>query len=279
MKNIHLIPTDKPSRFSLNSSGKYHLTKQLYTNSPNFTAQNIYITNNEEIKEGDIFIHPDGTIERASRNLDGRGISKIILTSDQDLIKDGVQAIDDEFLEWFVMNPTCEEVEVIYGLYNPSGRKVNFEILNQNHSQCVWKYKIIIPKEEPKLINNCPKCGLDLVIRESCTPICADIDCGGIVISNETLKEWQLKEEPKEDEMVGIEFYKTADEVISVNKKHNMKYKTVLNISIKGEDKHKNIFKVKSKYYKLNNEEKETLLKGLLFWARQEINNLHPEQE
>ena len=83
----------------------------------------------------------------------------------------------------------------------------------------------------------------------------------------------------QQDEMVGIEFYKTADEVISINKKHNMKYKTVLNISIKGEDKYKNIFKVKSKYYKLNNEEKETLLKGLLFWARQEINNLHPEQE
>jgi hypothetical protein len=36
---------------------------------------------------------------------------------------------------------------------------------------------------------------------------------------------------------------------------------------------------VKSKYYKLNNDEKETLLKELMFWARQEINNLHPEQE
>ena len=42
---------------------------------------------------------------------------------------------------------------------------------------------------------------------------------------------------------------------------------------------YKNIFKIKSKYYKLNNEEKEALLKGLLFWARQEMNNLHPEQE
>jgi hypothetical protein len=40
---------------------------------------------------------------------------KIILTTDQDLIKDGVQAIDDEFLEWFTNNPSCEEVEVGYG--------------------------------------------------------------------------------------------------------------------------------------------------------------------
>jgi hypothetical protein len=29
---------------------------------------------------------------------------KIILTTDLDLIKDGVQSIDNEFLEWFVKN-------------------------------------------------------------------------------------------------------------------------------------------------------------------------------
>jgi hypothetical protein len=55
--------------------------------------------------------------------------------------------------------------------------------------------------------------------------------------------------------------------------------KTALNISIEDKGKYKNIFKVKSKYYKLNNEEKEALLKELMFWTRQEINKLHPEQE
>jgi hypothetical protein len=30
------------------------------------------------------------------------------------------------------------------------GRQVDPMNLGQNHSQCVWKYKIIIPKEEPK---------------------------------------------------------------------------------------------------------------------------------
>ena len=39
-------------------------------------------------------------------------MKKIILTTDQDLIEDGVQAIDDEFLEWFVKNPSCERVRV-----------------------------------------------------------------------------------------------------------------------------------------------------------------------
>ena len=78
------------------------------------------------------------------------GYKKIILTTDQDLIKDGVQAIDDEFLEWFVKNPSCESVETIYGLFNPMGRQVDPNNLGQNHSQCIWKHKIIIPKEEPK---------------------------------------------------------------------------------------------------------------------------------
>jgi hypothetical protein len=62
---------------------------------------------------------------------------KIILTTDQYLIKDGVQAIDDEFLEWFVKNPSCEGVDV----YND--KSVGYEY---DH------YSIIIPKEEPKKV-------------------------------------------------------------------------------------------------------------------------------
>jgi hypothetical protein len=62
---------------------------------------------------------------------------KIILTTDQDLIKDGVQAIDDDFLEWFVKNPSCEEVEIQY--------RYNFYV-----GQDLTHYKIIIPQQEPK---------------------------------------------------------------------------------------------------------------------------------
>jgi hypothetical protein len=92
-------------------------------------------------------------------NMDGFHLlsmaKKIILTTDQDLIADGVQAIDDEFLEWFVKNPSCEWVEV---------EKEN--ICARCHSNDVdecWsakdcsdgrydkiRYKIIIPQEEPK---------------------------------------------------------------------------------------------------------------------------------
>lgn len=66
---------------------------------------------------------------------------KIILTTAQDLIKDGVQAIDDDFLDWFVKNPSCEEVEVIKQELNTDYRS--------NWKQKFY-YKIIIPKEESK---------------------------------------------------------------------------------------------------------------------------------
>ena len=92
------------------------------------------------------------------------GYKKIILTTDQDLIKDGVQAIDDEFLEWFVQNPSCESVEVEEEDYSQKCRECG-ETVKRGYSckkGCFMKsgnfiptdenikYKIIIPKEEPK---------------------------------------------------------------------------------------------------------------------------------
>jgi hypothetical protein len=65
---------------------------------------------------------------------------KIILTTDQDLIKDGVQAIDDEFLKWFFKNPSCESVEV--------ESMVNMIQFTPRE----FIYKIIIPNQEPKQI-------------------------------------------------------------------------------------------------------------------------------
>jgi hypothetical protein len=173
MKNLHLLPTDKPSRLHLESNG-LKLSRLQYT----LVAQNIYITNSEEIKEGDDVkdkwvISEYGFVVKADRIennylIHSNGGSNylhyykfIILTTDQDLIKDGVQAIPDEFLEWFVKNPSCEEVGV---------EKEN--ICARCHSNDVdecWsakecsdgrydkiKYKIYNmenPKKEPKITN------------------------------------------------------------------------------------------------------------------------------
>jgi hypothetical protein len=124
----------------------------------------IYITSSEKIKEGDwIFAnqgahkvidikndkYPYGTLNyKGDKIYHHKSWKKIILTDNTELIADGVQGIDDEFLEWFVKNPGCKTVEVIYGLFNSMGRQVEPTNLAQNHSGCIWKYKIIIPKEE-----------------------------------------------------------------------------------------------------------------------------------
>ena len=120
MKNIHLIPTDKPSKYVNNYMEQ---TMQW---------QNIYITSDEEIKEGDYIFETDINITNiADKDYYRNEFDfKIILTTDQSL--DSVQAIDDEFLLWFVQNPSCEEVEV------------------QKFNGFAEDYLIIIPKEEPK---------------------------------------------------------------------------------------------------------------------------------
>ncbi len=97
---------------------------------------NIYITSDEEIKDGDWCLSKLNEVVRFGKNFTSSLYKKIILTTDQDLIKDGVQAIDDEFLEWFVKNPSCESVEV--------------KELLSNSGNAFYGYKIIIPKEEPK---------------------------------------------------------------------------------------------------------------------------------
>jgi hypothetical protein len=160
MKNIHLLPTDKPSRVYYNVGGAL-----LFTSYENHNGVNIYITNDEEIKEGDWFIHPDSScfdkeckevsiggyeilqVIKVDENFiyhsammaihKNKNIKKIILTTDQDLIKDGVQSIDDELLEWFVKNPSYDMVEV--GTYHVKG-----DISGKLH------YKIIIPQKESK---------------------------------------------------------------------------------------------------------------------------------
>ena len=106
MKNIHLIPTDKPSRLFYNVGGAL-----LFTNYENYNGVHIYITSDEEIKDGD-WIKWGEAIYKANKKY-MPPFKKIILTTDQDLIKDGVQAIDDEFLEWFVKNPSCENIPII----------------------------------------------------------------------------------------------------------------------------------------------------------------------
>jgi len=68
------------------------------------------------------------------------GYKEILLSTDTELQKDGIQSIPDEFVEWFVKNPSCEFVNVVpFDGYNAI--KGNY-----------FGYEIIIPKEEPRIL-------------------------------------------------------------------------------------------------------------------------------
>ena len=150
MKNIHVLPTDKPSRlfeiFQFNFVfDNQNMYSEEYKKLHSYKNKNIYIINDEDIMINDYFIAGVNIYQcLSSAELEDLSIDsyckKIILTTDQDLIKDGVQAIDDEFLEWFVKNPSCEWVEI----------KSWIKTYEDGSSFDRIDYEIIIPKEEPK---------------------------------------------------------------------------------------------------------------------------------
>lgn len=129
---------------------------------------NIYITSDEPIKIDDWYLtFTNKEVMGQPRkcedaNWDFSFCKKIILTTDQNLIKDGVQSIDDDFLEWFVKNPSCEKVKVSeLRFFNPD---------TNESAHCKWEYDL--PQEEPKQIK-C-YCGH--------TTYC---DCGPLEVSDE----------------------------------------------------------------------------------------------
>ena len=160
-KNIYILPTDKFQNIKLSL-----FENKLYLGDIASTAlpQHIYITSDEEIKEGDWVIclenifkneifKVDSDVPNKSCNVtlefSKKYLTKIILTTDTDLIKDGVQEIPDEFLEWFIKNPSCEEVEVkkeCCGQCDERLCEVYDRGIGWNKNNTF--YEIIIPKEK-----------------------------------------------------------------------------------------------------------------------------------
>jgi len=77
------------------------------------------------------------------------------MTTDKHLIKDGEQAIDDEFLELFVKNPSCEEV------------KVELHVGSLRWSDSKNTYKIIIQQEEESKKETLEEIANKLSIKEA----------------------------------------------------------------------------------------------------------------
>jgi hypothetical protein len=82
------------------------------------STQHIYITNNDKFSKDQYITDGIEVIKASSKLVEAQGLvnrrdwKKIILTTDAILINEGVQAIPEEFLTWFVENPKCESVEV-----------------------------------------------------------------------------------------------------------------------------------------------------------------------
>ena len=148
MKNLHLLQIDTTSRlvkiYNDVNRETFTLKLDVEVNDSFKEYVNVYITSDEEIKEGDWHLHyyEGKPIVSKSHNSAVKGINeiaeqfgykKVILTTDQDLINDGVQEINDGFLEWFVKNPNCNFVRAIKVPY--------FDESN-------YSYVLIIPLEE-----------------------------------------------------------------------------------------------------------------------------------
>ena len=236
MKNIHILPTDKPTWLHKSLlSGTLRKSSSCIDDMRQSQGMNIYIISNEEIKEGDwvikkyetkfpeskanevlqvnkintnngylpngnyynfsnyltvvVYDRPfqgsnDNDISRKSFN---SGFKKIILTTDQDLIKDGVHSIPDEFLEWFVKNPNCEEVEINKRIFIPDGTLYDIIIPKEELIKCYCGHTTTcdcIPKEEPKQDF--------ILVKEDCP--CTD-EC--MYYLSKQCK--HLKEEPKQE--------------------------------------------------------------------------------
>jgi hypothetical protein len=157
MKNIHILPTSQPSRLV---KQKYDTIDRLCladmaTKRAEYKRFNLYITSDEDIEKGNWVLKPNNTICKISdKNIldyiesQSNSTKKIILTTDVDLIKDGVQKIDNEFLEWFVKNSSCEKVKVTNDIIGVKGGLEFRPILG---------YKIIIPnlKEQCTCTDEC----------------------------------------------------------------------------------------------------------------------------
>lgn len=139
MKNIYLLPTqnnnsklasytyDESKNVKIGEIGLQLENSSGWTNC--WSPRELYITSDEEIGEGDwmYYKHFGEDILTKYNSYGGQNTNvnehkdyykKIILSTDLDLIKDGVQKIKDDFLQWFVKNPSCEKVDIITTIVN-----------------------------------------------------------------------------------------------------------------------------------------------------------------
>jgi len=156
MKNIFTLPTPNPSELYKNINGELGYTKNFFIQNDGFNDnQQIYITNDEVIKTGDwcMSLCDDESFEEIYKcedvDLVDEEDKKIIFTKDPILIKDGVETIPDNFIEWFLQNQTCESIEVKKNCCGECDERLcEIHDLQREETKYNTFYKLIIPKHE-----------------------------------------------------------------------------------------------------------------------------------
>lgn len=171
MKNIFVLPSDKPSRLYIGNNGNFvfgMVKTSIQSKNNDFTNQNIYITNSEEINKDtkpcwcintikntwdDDLIYYQGSMPQYHYI----GFKKTILTTDPELIKNGVQEVPEYFLKWFIVgkNP-IEYVEI----------KPHLESLDTMKNS----YEIIIPQPKKETIEE-----VSITLQEQFYPYADDV--------------------------------------------------------------------------------------------------------
>jgi hypothetical protein len=137
-----------------------------------FKLQDMYILEDSEVKDGEYGIclnlvregfkshqavfKMNASQRTAMEELGGRKkaeVFKVILTTNPALIKDGVQKINDVFLDYFIKNPICDFVEVESTLkaFDEQNRKIEYAMEKGDYTKNT--YEIIIPNQNSQKIN------------------------------------------------------------------------------------------------------------------------------
>lgn len=154
MKNLFLINTDKPTGlFHIPLGIDYSVIPKVRTGK--YKGYHVYITNEESPKENDpCIVTPVGSskfpkvikFSKDNGTIYNLECKKIVLTTDPDLIKEGVQEIiDDKFFDWLITdeNYKCDYVEVkdfrtipAMQLGSPNGH-VSYDIVLPNQEEAL----------------------------------------------------------------------------------------------------------------------------------------------
>lgn len=156
MRNIYII--DRPTLEILGVM-PYGKSETQYQIECFLASRNVYITSKEIPKKGDYVLYGASSIIKCEIDIDtttehfkmyGMGArEKIILTTDNKLIKDGIQAIPYDFLNWLSENQSCEFVEIEFETlwlnkrFGGTWQPFPDEFATKKKKE----YKIITPKE------------------------------------------------------------------------------------------------------------------------------------